>query len=505
MVRLPSIEPGPRTTSTVLFAPFSLITLNTYERRQLHSTGLSTRQEQPREKKSIGRVQEAVRGPDSHLPQATSIRSGPYTGRHAFLRRAVETMMVGARLCWNGQGLTVLALAALALWILVGPVAAQGETRLKLVAWKYPYESKMRPGMEVIDRFENDHPGVRIDFTRGDWADAHGRVRRWMSEHRAWAPDMTVVPHTWLAEIGHQFYTFRSTFLPTLAPFIPAVMNGAIVEKRIHGVPWRTQSWALYYRTDLLPEGSGPPESWEQLRGMQKALRGPDGDIRPIGIPGAVGGESARSLLVALWGYGGSLYDDEGAITFDTPEMAEALELWVDLRREGIMQPEMLSWSLSELETAFAEGRIATLMAPPRLTVRLNETTDLAFDTAPLPAAQTPVATVSPTYLVILRSSPHRQQCMEFLQYIASEQGQADMTALGAVPVHEDVLARVEEDSPMGAFAANLDHAHITPPQDWPVMRTLLEDAVFLALSGRCGVQETLERIQQRWDSPRQQ
>ncbi|MFP3903091.1 MAG: ABC transporter substrate-binding protein [Armatimonadota bacterium] len=350
-----------------------------------------------------------------------------------------------------------------------------------------------------MDEFEKDHPGLRVDMTRDDWDDAHGRIRRWLSDHRPWAPDMTVVPHHWLAEVGHEFYTFRSTFLPTLAPFIPAVMNGTIVKERIHGVPWHARTWALYYRPDLLPEDSGPPETWEDLQALSEKT-GQEDRAYPIGIPGAAGGESARSLLVGLWGAGGSLYDHEGKICFDTPELQKALQTWVILRRSDVMQPEMLSWSLKQLQAAFVDGKIICLMARPEFMRTLKKKhPDVPFEIAPLPKFDTPVALVEPTYLVILRSSQHRRECMEFLRYVASADGQAALTNLGAVPVHEEIISRVEEDAPMAPFAANLDHAHITPAADWAAIETLLEEAIFLAMSGRCDAVKALEIVQERW------
>lgn len=378
---------------------------------------------------------------------------------------------------------------------------AETEITLKLVAWRYPDEPKMHPELGFIREFEEDHPGVRLDMTRDEWGNAHGRIRRWLSDHRPWAPDMTVVPHHWLAEVGHEFYTFRSTFLPTLAPFIPAVMNGAIVEERIHGVPWHARTWALYYRPDLLPDEAGPPRTWDDVKKLAEKMSEEDG-IYPIGIPGAAGGEAARSLLVGLWGAGGSLYGEDAQIRFDTPEMQKALQTWVGMRRNDVMQPEMLSWSLKHLQSAFVNGEVATLMARPEFMRVLNEQhSDVEFDVAPLPMFDTPVAVVEPTYLVILRSSEHRRECMEFLRYVASADGQAALTGLGAVPVHKEIISRVEKSAPMAPFAAHLDHAHITPPVDWASIETLLEQAIFLAVSGRCDAGEALGIVQRRWEN----
>jgi len=293
---------------------------------------------------------------------------------------------------------------------------------------------------------------------------------------------------------------------PLLQAFIPDIVRGIVIDDRIYGVPWRMDSLALYYRPDLLPEGSGAPQSWEDLLKTATEIADEEKHLYGLGLPGAAGGQSASALLVFLWGAGGSLYDEDGQINFTSPQMRQALSFWVKMARRGALQPEVLSWDALRLQAAFGEGKLGMIMAGSALAVRLRkEYPQLNFAVAALPYRDRPVAYVSATYLVIMRSSPHRNESRDFLKFVASRRGQQHLMATGSVPSHNELIAQVRSDPLMSAFTANLDHAHSIPREHWASIEMLLEDALYLALSGRRTPQEALSIVQQRWETMRKE
>ncbi len=72
-----------------------------------------------------------------------------------------------------------------------------------------------------------------------------------------------------------------------------------------------------------------PPETWDDLYDMAAKLTQRDGDT--VTMPGMTiqWGPNAVSTMVSVeQAVRGSIYDDDGILTFDTPEMRHVLEIW---------------------------------------------------------------------------------------------------------------------------------------------------------------------------------
>ncbi len=383
---------------------------------------------------------------------------------------------------------------------LPGISSAQQPQRLTLVAWEHEDGPDLRKCVGMLGEFSRQYPHLKIDMTHDDWANAYPRISRWCGSLKEHAPDMTVIPDEWLAQFAPNLCTFGTSFGRYLEPFIPAVPASATLDDRIYGAPWRMDAYALYYRPDLLPDGRSAPTTWDELLTTAAEVAKPQQGLYGLGLPGAVNGGGARTLLILLWGAGGSLYDEQGKIDFTSAQMTAALEYWVRLARGGALQPEVLSWDTGQLQRAFAERKLGMVLAGSAFANRLRtEHGALNFAIAPLPYRDQPVASIAATYVVIMRTTQHRAECMEFLKFMALRTAQDWMWQTGSVPSHREVISQVGGEPLMHAFLANLEHARVRPQRDWKNLEAMLDDALFLAVSGRCSPAEALATMQERY------
>ncbi len=411
---------------------------------------------------------------------------------------------------WRGNAAAFVFSALHVLWLVACAASlvalprtgtAQQPQRLTLVAWEHEDGPDLRKCVGLLEEFSRRHPHLNIDMTHDDWASAYPRISRWSGSLKEHAPDMTVIPDEWLAQFAPNLCTFGTGIGRYLEPFIPAVLDPITIDGRIHGVPWRVDSYALYYRPDLLPEGRKAPTTWDELLATAAAISDPEQGVYGLGLPGAVNGGGARTLLTFLWGAGGSFYNEEGTINFTSAQMTDALEYWVRLARAGALQPEVLSWDAAQLQEAFAERKLGMIIAGSAFARRLNNQHGaLNFAVAPLPCRDQPVASISATYVVIMRTTQHRAECMEFLKFLASRGAQDCMRQTGSVPSHREVISQGRGEPLMHAFVANLEHAHARPKRDWKNLEAMLDDALFLALGGRCLPAKALATVQERYD-----
>jgi len=415
------------------------------------------------------------------------------------------------RRLWRGGGPAFLFSAASGLCVvaclvtLLAPavrVTAQEPARLSLVAWEQPTGPELRKCTGMLADFSRQYPHLKVDMTHDSWENAYARIVRWCGSLKAHAPDMTVVPEEWVSEFAPNFCTFGTSLDRYLDPFIPAVMAPITLEGRIYGVPWQMDTHALYYRPDLLPQGRKAPTTWDELAETAAAITDQEQGVYGLGLPGAVKGGGARMLLILLWGAGGSIYDQQGQIGFTSPEMTAALEYWVRLARAGALQPEVLSWDSRQLEQAFAEGKLGMVIAGSAFATTLRTRyRSLQVDIAPLPYRDHPVASISAAYLVVMRTTEHREECTEFLKFVTSRNAQYCMWETGSVPCHRDLIAKLRNE-PLQALTANLETGHTRPGQDWHNIEAMLDDALYLAIGGRCSPAEALARVQERYRQP---
>ncbi len=134
----------------------------------------------------------------------------------------------------------------------------------------------------------------------------------------------------------------------TIDQHFEAIVENNTVDDALVAMPWFTDAGLLYYRTDLLQKyGKEPPTTWQELtetaREIQEGERA-EGNDRMLGFvfqAKAYEGLTCDALeWIDSFG-GGTIVDDEGAITINNENAAEALELaasWIgDIAPEGVL------------------------------------------------------------------------------------------------------------------------------------------------------------------------
>jgi multiple sugar transport system substrate-binding protein len=107
-------------------------------------------------------------------------------------------------------------------------------------------------------------------------------------------------------------------------------------------IPFDGWIQALWYRTDIFEqEGLNPPVSWDDINAACDALPGVDNLLYAITLGTDPGQNYGHQIFeqVAIsnnaWPF-----DEEGNVTFDTPEMIEALRFYADLQRCAMPGPQ---------------------------------------------------------------------------------------------------------------------------------------------------------------------
>ncbi len=390
-------------------------------------------------------------------------------------------------------------LLLLAVTALPAPVGA--ETGLRLCAWHAPNEHSPVGMTDLLGAFHDRNPDLRVNINHEDWAQARVRLRYWCASHRQYAPDLTVLPDTWLATYADQLLPLDGVLKPKdTTGFVPAVLDRCRVQGRLVGLPWIVRSRALYYRADLLTAAKlEPPRTLADLQAVAAALSKPP-EVYGLGLPARAGGGALEAFLDVLAAGGGQPLDADGRLQLQTKEAEAALAYWFSLQGAQALEPQGLTWAQEDLTDAFVHGRIAMLIAGPELHGRLRRSApDLKFGVVAVPSgtgggrSDKTGPPISVDVLVALASTQQVEPVGRFLRFMASAEAQRAMTFLGGLPTHQAYYASVREAPEVAPFVAGLERARGLPLVDSEAAGRIVEQALWLCLSGRATPAEALK------------
>ena len=254
------------------------------------------------------------------------------------------------------------------IWLLVAAMVVMGlgstanaETVLKV--WAHHHPPRVEKTQALLDEFERLNPDITIEFTTmpydaywnkllpsmaagtgPDVLHVHGSWTTKFVDAKVWEP----VPETVLNEIQ-------------IGEWYEGVANAYKRNGKYYGLPYASNTWALYYNRDLFAEAGldpeAPPVTWADLITYGKKLTKFDnGKMVQSGFGlKTKGTHSMLDYFAILNQMGGTVLDENGRPALDTPVAKEALSFYVSLVKEHrLNDPDFLPG-----DEGFAQGKTA--------------------------------------------------------------------------------------------------------------------------------------------------
>ncbi|WP_114854342.1 ABC transporter substrate-binding protein [Brachybacterium sp. YJGR34] len=143
------------------------------------------------------------------------------------------------------------------------------------------------------------------------------------------------------------------------ADFLPGLLESMHTEQGYAGIPWGLDLRVLWYRESMLEEaGADVPTTWQEYLDAGKKLKA----AGKIGFGMAAGSsttDAQHSIFALFINNGGGLFTEDGEPFADSDENIEALEFVEEMVGEGIIDPRSASYTSDNLDSDWAEGRIA--------------------------------------------------------------------------------------------------------------------------------------------------
>lgn len=382
----------------------------------------------------------------------------------------------------------------------------RGRVRVRL--W-YSLGGRNREALlEIVRRFHDAQDEVRVEpVYQGDYFEALAKLRTAIAAKAA--PALSHV----VAEVIP--YLARARALEPLdgypgmreVPFVGALaQSGAFrggASVPLYGVPLNRSTPLMYCNGELFAkEGLRPPETWDDMRRMARALT----------RPGARWGHEVPIswwFWVALVGQaGGAVFDADGKPTLGGEAGVRALALWQDLvHRDRVMRPppgrDYDAWNVTNQD--FLGGRAAFIWTSTAYIRYLEESASFPVIAAPLPKDARASVPTGGTFFVVVRQAPDEEKAAaaRFLRFFCEAEQVAFLsTRTGYLPVTVPAVDKLRGD---GFFAEHpndeVAQRQLASVEPWPwepmlfrierdVVDPRLEEAVLLDRDARAVLDE---------------
>jgi multiple sugar transport system substrate-binding protein len=281
--------------------------------------------------------------------------------------------------------------------------------------------------------------------------------------------------------------------------YVPGVVDASTYQDKLYGLQPITNTIGLFYNKDILAKaGVQPPTTWAELKAAAKKLT--KGKQYGVAFSAPANYEGTWQFLPFMWSNGG----DEKNIA--TPQVAEALQLWVDLVKGGSASKSVVNWTQADVADQFKAGNAAMMVNGPWQFPVLNEDKNLHYDVVPIPAPKAGGTAIAPlggeTWTVPNTGSKDKQK--NAAKIVACLNTDANQLLLAkerqTVPTKLALQDKFVAETPtMKAFSDLVKDARSRTGElgaDWPKAATKIYTGVQSALTGGAPPLKALQEAQ---------
>jgi multiple sugar transport system substrate-binding protein len=255
-----------------------------------------------------------------------------------------------------------LVMLALSMLLFGGIVAsAQDEVVLNLLTMD---QAGMTPDemSEIIARFEEAHPGVRIEPQFVLYDGLYDTIVTSVSSNPP-AFDIILVDDIWYAGFAEAGWVLDVTdrVTPEMRKGVfEAAWDITTVNDVVYGLPFLLDQKYFFYNTEILAAAGydAPPRTWEEVAEMSRKIKA-NGVEYPMIWSWAQIEAVVPDFVTLLYGNGGQFFDENNQPAFNDEIGVATLQWMVDMTNEGLVNPASITSAEEDVRNVFSAGNAA--------------------------------------------------------------------------------------------------------------------------------------------------
>ncbi len=348
---------------------------------------------------------------------------------------------------------------------------------------------------KIAERWNAEHPDekVKVHELAGE-ADAQREALVQSLEASSGEFDVMALDVTWTAEFAANGYLvpLQDAMKVDTDGLLKPAVESATYNGTLYAVPQNTNGQLLFRNTELIPEA---PKDWEGLRKSCEPLPEDKGCLT-LQLSQYEG--LSVNTLDAIHAWGGSLIDDQGKVTVDSPEAKAGLQALVDAYGDGTITKESTGATEEETMQAFTNEKSAYAVNWPYMFDAAGETPVAGkFEVTPLVGPNGVGASTLGGYNNGINAhSKHKATARDFIEYVISEQSQMGFAEESFPPVLASIYddqKLIEKFPYLPALKESLENAKPRPVSPYyNAMSKAIQDNAYAAINGSKDVDKAI-------------
>ncbi len=216
-------------------------------------------------------------------------------------------------------------------------------------------------------------------------------------------------------------------------------------EQTTFGIPWYLTTTITVYNQQLFTEAgiTEPPQTYNDLVLVAKTIKEKTGKYAFF-VP-LVANDSSE-VLQSFVQMGVTLLDSEGKAAFNSPDGLEAFNFWVDLYRQDLLPPEVMTQGHRHAIELYQAGELALLGTGAEFLKTIANNAPTVYEQSKVSqqiTGKTGKKNVAVMNLVIPRDSDKSQEAIEYALFVTNAQNQLQFSQQANVlPSHQEAIAK---------------------------------------------------------------
>lgn len=237
-----------------------------------------------------------------------------------------------------------------------------------VTVWLYPVVSDEAKNKafwdETVAAFEKENDGINIDYEIFPWAKRDESLQTAIAANKG--PDLVYL-------IPDQLVAYEKSIEPLdeylsdarKEQLLPNVVDSVTLDAGMMGAPMLTSVVPLICNAAAFEKAGVTeyPETWDDVREI--APKFVDAGLYLFSYLATAEATLNMSYYPLLWQAGGSIYDEDGGISFNGEEGLEALTFLSDLAEMGALDPDPLTSVPPFEQSGLAHGKTACSWSNP--------------------------------------------------------------------------------------------------------------------------------------------
>jgi multiple sugar transport system substrate-binding protein len=294
--------------------------------------------------------------------------------------------------------------------------ACSAETTVEIVHY-FTVPGQIQGLQDIQKDFEAANPDIKIKFTYIPFAELLSRTLQMAAVHKP--PGISCIDNPDVRHVAKsgvlQDISASVEKFPTWQDTYPGPKHSVSEGTKVFGVPIGSNSLALFYNKKMLSDAgvTDPPKTWDELKeDSGKLTKSP---VYGLAISAPNDEQATWQWEPFLWTSGGSLLD----LTADPAK--QALQLWVDLVKNGSVSKDCMNWSQPEEGDQFIGGQAAMMVMGPWMLGQVHKS-GIDFGVSPIPVPKQgmkPVVPLGGECWCVLKGDPKVEAAaVKFIEFV---------------------------------------------------------------------------------------